>query len=94
MSCFLLQEYLTNKMDSRLRAFFWGGSINRKSIHWIKRAILTKPKLEGGLGFKDFRTFNLALLAKQGWRLIQEDEKPWEKLLKGLYFNDTDFLQA
>ncbi|CAN1164966.1 Putative ribonuclease H protein At1g65750 [Linum perenne] len=65
MSCFLLPKDLTNKMNSRLNALFWGGSLDRRIIHWAKGTILTKPKREGGLGFKNFRMFNLALLAKQ-----------------------------
>ncbi|CAN1146994.1 Putative ribonuclease H protein At1g65750, partial [Linum perenne] len=94
MSCFLLPKDLTNKMDSRLWAFFWGGSMTKKTIHWTKGSILTKRKSEGGLGFKNFHLFNMALLAKQGWRLIQEKNQLWARLLKGMYFSNTDFLNA
>ncbi|CAN1761157.1 Transposon TX1 uncharacterized 149 kDa protein [Linum perenne] len=94
MSCFLLPKDLTNKMNMRLRAFFWGGSMTKKTIHWTNGDTLTKPKWEGGLGFKDFHTFNLALLAKQGWRLTQNGDQLWARLLKGMYFKDKDFLQA
>ncbi|CAN1788792.1 Putative ribonuclease H protein At1g65750 [Linum perenne] len=48
----------------------------------------------GGLGFKEFRAFNLSLLAKQGWILLQDPDKLWAKLLKGLYFPKTSFLDA
>ncbi|CAN1250765.1 Putative ribonuclease H protein At1g65750 [Linum perenne] len=94
MSCFLLPKDMTNKMNSRLNAFFWGGTMDRKTIHWAKGTILTKPKAEGGLGFKDFHTFNLALLAKQGWRMINNPNLLWVRLLKGIYFRNGDFLNA
>ncbi|CAN1178605.1 Transposon TX1 uncharacterized 149 kDa protein [Linum perenne] len=94
MSCFLLPKRATNTMNSMLSAFLWGGTSTSKTIHWRDGEVLCHPKAMGGLGFKEFRSFNLALLAKQGWRLLQEPDKQWAKLLKGLYFPNTTFLDA
>lgn len=52
------------------------------------------PKKVGGLGFESFTDFNKALLAKQFWRLTQEPESFWAKVLKGRYFPNVDHLKA
>ena len=51
-------------------------------------------KADRGMGFRDIHHFNLALLAKQCWRLIQEPDYLWARILKGLYFPDCSFMDA
>ena len=40
------------------------------------------------MGFRDLRAFNLAMLAKQGWRMIQGNESLLHKCFKARYFPD------
>ncbi|GJT12917.1 reverse transcriptase [Tanacetum coccineum] len=56
--------------------------------------MLSQPKQQGGLGFRDFEAFNTALLAKQGWRLLINPDAFWGRILKGIYFSNLNFLVA
>ena len=46
------------------------------------------------MGFRDLRAFNLAMLAKQRQRMIQESDSLLYRCFKARYFLQTSFLEA
>ena len=55
---------------------------------------MIKPKGMGGLGFKDFKLFNLAMLTKPAWRILQHPESLSARLLKIIYFFNFSILDV
>lgn len=94
MACFLLPKSICDKLDTLSRNFWWKGNPEDRGICWIAWDKLTCSKAEGGMGFRNYRVFNEALLAKQGWRLLMNPQAYWAKILKGIYFPNSNFLQA
>jgi hypothetical protein len=52
------------------------------------------PNKKGGMGFRDLHTFNMAMLAKQSWRLISKPETLCAKILKAKYYPHCSLLNA
>ncbi|MCH79557.1 retrotransposon protein [Trifolium medium] len=48
----------------------------------------------GGLGFRHFYGFNLAMLGKYGWNLLTNHDTILSKVLKAKYYPKTGFLEA
>jgi hypothetical protein len=62
-------------------------------MHWVGWEKMKLPK-EGGLGFRDLYSFNLAMLVRQSWRLLQSPESLCARVLRAKYFPDGDLLSA
>ncbi|GAV72928.1 zf-RVT domain-containing protein [Cephalotus follicularis] len=65
-SAFLLPSSIAKECDRILRKFLWGGQ-GRGKVKWTE---VCKPMAEGGLGIKDFKTWNRALFLKHIWDIV------------------------
>ncbi|KAG6730912.1 hypothetical protein I3842_01G104000 [Carya illinoinensis] len=92
MGIFVLPKSITDRLDKLLRKFWWGFNEDHTKIQWVKWDRLSKPKDQGGQGFRNFRSFNLALLAKQGWPVLTRPHSLPAQILKQKYFASGEFL--
>ena len=74
---------------------FGGGSSNkRKKLHGLHGKKMCKSKTQGGMGFQNLHTFNLAMLAKQAWRLFTRLDSLISRIYKARYFPFSDIVNA
>ncbi|XP_058783149.1 uncharacterized protein LOC131657807 [Vicia villosa] len=94
MSIFLLPDGVVDDIEKMINSFWWGGGSNGKGIRWMSWDNLTVSKEEGGLGFRDFRAFNMAMVAKQGWFIMSNPQALVSRVFKARYFPRTTFFDA
>lgn len=73
-------------LNSLMSRFWWNSQKQEKGVAWMSWEKLGKSKQGGGIGFWELETFNLALLAKQGWRILQNPKSLVAKIYKEKYF--------
>ena len=87
MSCFKLPFGLLKDIEMMIRKFWWGQRGDQRKIHWKNWETLCKPKVLGGMGFKDLEKFNEARLAKQVWRLLVYHSSLFYRVFSAKYFS-------
>jgi hypothetical protein len=94
MGCFDVTKSICNQISTMICRYWWSQREGSHKIHWLCRDKMIRPKSEGGLGFRDIHAFNLAMLAKQGWRLLSNPDSLCARILKAKYFQNTNCLRA
>ncbi|KAL0436253.1 UNVERIFIED_CONTAM: putative ribonuclease H protein [Sesamum radiatum] len=93
MGCFSLPITLLSEIQGLIARFWWNNRGSNK-IHWVSYQRLCESKLIGGLGFRQLRNFNLAMLAKQLWRILRWPDRLLCQVLKARYFPNCDIFSA
>nr|XP_023927486.1 uncharacterized protein LOC112038880 [Quercus suber] len=94
MSCFKLPTTLCHEIEIMIRKFWWGQRGDRRRIHWVKWRTLCRPKAIRGMGFRELQKFNDAMLAKQVWRLLQNQDSLFYRFFKSKYFPHGSIFDA
>ena len=63
MNCFMLLDSLCKDLNLLVQSFWWGQKEKERKMAWVSWEKLCTKKLEGEMGFKDLKAFNMALLA-------------------------------
>ncbi|MBA0721553.1 hypothetical protein Golax_009079 [Gossypium laxum] len=83
-----------DEIQAKLSRMWWAGKEKGRFWTMIPWKTLCKPKAMGGLGIRDIRLFNLALLGRQVWRLINSTDSLCFKVLSSKYFLDGNIFIA
>ncbi|CAN0858528.1 Uncharacterized mitochondrial protein AtMg00310 [Linum grandiflorum] len=95
MFIFHLPLGVCRRLNKQVARFWWGNTrTGSRRVHWQSWRAISRPKLEGGLGFRDFISMNQSMLAKLCSRLLQDPNSLVAQILKGRYFPHGTLLTA
>ncbi|GJS59725.1 RNA-directed DNA polymerase, eukaryota, reverse transcriptase zinc-binding domain protein [Tanacetum coccineum] len=91
LSIFKAPEMVLKSLESLRASFFWGSSEDSKKLSWIKWSNTLSSHDKGGLGVGSLKAFNLSLLLKWRWRLMQKSNALWVQVVKFVHGDEAGF---
>ncbi|XP_033134016.1 uncharacterized protein LOC117127540 [Brassica rapa] len=90
-SAFVLPKGCIKQIQSLCSCFLWTGNITRKGVAKIAWSTVCLPKKEGGLGLRDFETWNKTLCLKLIWMLYTPNPSLWASWIRKYKIGDESF---
>jgi len=94
MGFYLLKDGVHKKMDSIRAKFLWQGADEKFKYHMAKFEMVCRPKDQGGLGIINTKIMNECLLVKWIWKIYQQPDELWFKILKAKYLRGNNFFDS
>ncbi|CAL1400234.1 unnamed protein product [Linum trigynum] len=94
MSVFMVPDGSLDEIRRAISSFWWGQQKEEKRIPWKAWKNMCKPKEEGGMGFKDIKLFNQAMVGKHLWNLMTKPDSLAARVLKAKYYPNGDVMNA
>jgi hypothetical protein len=85
LSLFPIPSSVANRLERMQRNFLWGGIKEENKFHLVNWSKVCSPLQNGGLGIRNLRRFNQALLGKWLWRFAMEKDALWRKVVEVKY---------
>ncbi|KAE8666647.1 hypothetical protein F3Y22_tig00112495pilonHSYRG00083 [Hibiscus syriacus] len=90
----MLPVLISKKLDIIDSNFLWGGDIENAHNHLVSWDKVCRSKKMEGLGIRKARLMNIALMAKNNWKLLTKQENLWCKVSEGKYLKHKEFLET
>ncbi|XP_062093759.1 uncharacterized protein LOC133799776 [Humulus lupulus] len=88
MSIFILPFKITAAIDKSCRDFLWGSNGNRSKLHIPSWEKVCLPKKLGGIGFREGKKWNMALMAKFLWAISNKQDCLWVRWINSIYLKE------
>lgn len=86
MVTYWIPQKVLKSISSSLLRYWWKSSTGKKPVYWQKREFLEEHKHKSGVGLKNMRIVNQAILFKQAWRISQNSQLLISKFFKAKYY--------
>lgn len=89
MSLFLLPENISSHIDRLAMRFWWNPKENCSNFyHHISWSTICSSKTLEGLGLRQAKDFNMALILKLAWQFLTNRNRLWVKFMNAKYLKD------
>ncbi|CAI0626807.1 unnamed protein product [Linum tenue] len=78
------------RLIAGLGGLFWGSQEGKRKVHQVSWDKICSPKHQGGLGLRTARSLNLAFMIKLAWKILNNKDELWVKVLQGKYFHQRE----